>query len=138
MKRSSAALLALFASSYAHAAYDYGTLEPLQPRDGTPASFFAVTGPKSNGSVSVRQEIRQLQKDSTLWTLYILALDMMQYTDQTNMLSWYQISGIHGEPYAPWDNVQPVPGNENTGYCHHVSILFPTWHRPYLALYEVC
>lgn len=24
-----------------------------------------------------------------------------------------------------------------TGYCTHSSILFPTWHRPYLALFEV-
>lgn len=23
------------------------------------------------------------------------------------------------------------------GYCTHGSILFPTWHRPYLALFEV-
>jgi len=45
---------------------------------------------------------------------------------------------IHGWPYRPWDNVQATPGNENTGYCHHVSVLFPTWHRPYLALFEVC
>jgi len=31
-----------------------------------------------------------------------------------------------------------VKGNENNGYCTHVSNLFPPWHRPYLALYEVC
>ena len=32
--------------------------------------------------------------------------------------------------------MQAKPGNANNGYCMHSSILFPTWHRPYLALYE--
>jgi hypothetical protein len=45
-------------------------------------------------------------------------------------------TGIHGRPFVPFDNVPAEPGNENNGYCTHVSILFPTWHRPYLALYE--
>ena len=44
--------------------------------------------------------------------------------------------GIHGRPYQPFDGVQASPGNTQNGYCAHVSILFPTWHRPYLALYE--
>jgi hypothetical protein len=115
--------------------YGYGTKH--YRRDGAPADFFAVTGPKANGSVPLRREIRDLQKDTTMWTLYILALDMLQYTNQSDLLSWYQIGGIHGEPFVPWDNVQPLAGNEQNGYCHHSSILFPTWHRPYLALFEV-
>jgi tyrosinase len=41
-------------------------------------------------------------------------------------------------PFVTWDGVNPTPGNENTGYCTHSSILFPTWHRAYLALFEVC
>lgn len=44
--------------------------------------------------------------------------------------------GIHGRPYTPYDGVQATTGNQNNGYCNHVSILFPTWHRPYLALFE--
>lgn len=47
-------------------------------------------------------------------------------------------TGIHGVPFEPWGGVQPTPGNENSGYCHHEDILFPTWHRAYVALYEVC
>ncbi|TVY40862.1 Tyrosinase [Lachnellula occidentalis] len=147
LKQSSAGLLAILGASciqstYAnnHGSYNYDGVRnlarnPVVPRQST-QNFYPVTGPTSNGTLAVRQEIRELQKDSTLWTLYVLALDFMQYTNQTNMLSWYQISGIHGEPYAPWDNVQPGPGLGNSGYCHHVSILFPTWHRPYLALFE--
>lgn len=45
--------------------------------------------------------------------------------------------GIHGRPYLPYGNVMAKAGDEDNGYCTHVSILFPTWHRPYLALYEV-
>ena len=44
--------------------------------------------------------------------------------------------GIHGRPYQPFDGVNPTAGNAQNGYCTHVSILFPTWHRPYLALFE--
>lgn len=47
------------------------------------------------------------------------------------------VSGIHGMPHQSWGGVQPVAGNEDTGYCTHSSVLFPAWHRPYMALYEV-
>lgn len=41
-------------------------------------------------------------------------------------------------PYESWDGVPPVPGYEQRGYCTHMSALFLSWHRPWLALYEVC
>lgn len=44
------------------------------------------------------------------------------------------VVGIHGVPYRSWDD---VAGNQKLGYCTHASILFPSWHRPYLALFEV-
>lgn len=40
--------------------------------------------------------------------------------------------GIHGQPLQSWDTNDP----QNDWYCVHGSILFPPWHRPYLALYE--
>ncbi|KAK3996859.1 putative tyrosinase [Cladorrhinum sp. PSN332] len=46
------------------------------------------------------------------------------------------IPGIHGMPHQTWGGVEPTPGSEDTGYCTHSSVLFPTWHRPYMALYE--
>lgn len=46
-----------------------------------------------------------------------------------------QILGIHGYPVAPWDGV--VGNGPGIGYCMHNSVLFPTWHRPYLALLDV-
>lgn len=60
--------------------------------------------------------------------------------------------GIHGRPYTSWDNVGPGVNAPLTGYCTHGecspvaritiltyadSVLFPSWHRPYLVLYEV-
>lgn len=46
-------------------------------------------------------------------------------------------TGIHGVPFKPWNTVQATPGNEQAGYCQHLNILFPTWHRAYVALFEV-
>jgi tyrosinase len=132
--------------------YEYGIdRSKIVKRQSSP---YVVTGIQHpNGSTPLRLEVRQLEQNPTLWTLYLLGLDMMQYTNQTEMLSWYQITGmahfvllrthrltslgIHGRPFVPFDNVQAVPGNTGNGYCTHVSILFPPWHRPYLAFYEV-
>lgn len=50
------------------------------------------------------------------------------------LTSW--VVGIHGRPYTPWNDVDGA-GTGESGYCTHASILFPTWHRPYLALFEV-
>jgi hypothetical protein len=63
----------------------------------------------------------------------------MQDDDQSDLISFFQISGIHGLPYVPWDggDSQPVSTNGWEGYCTHGSVLFPTWHRPYMMLYEV-
>ncbi|KAI0505261.1 hypothetical protein F5B22DRAFT_640025 [Xylaria bambusicola] len=92
--------------------------------------------PLVDGKPQPRLEIRELQKNHDQWNLYLLALSWMQYTSQDSPFSWYQIAGIHGAPGLTWGDVAPLPGNDNIGYCHHVSILFPTWHRPYLVLYE--
>ncbi|KAI0022596.1 hypothetical protein F4780DRAFT_185715 [Xylariomycetidae sp. FL0641] len=92
--------------------------------------------PLVDGKPPLRLEVRELQKDEDQWNLYILALSWMQYTDLGSPFSWYQIAGIHGAPGSTWGDVEATPGNDGAGYCRHVSILFPTWHRPYLALYE--
>lgn len=47
------------------------------------------------------------------------------------------LTGIHGRPYKAWDGVGIGPPGSGGGYCPHGSNLFPTWHRPYLALMEV-
>ncbi|KAF4464633.1 tyrosinase precursor [Fusarium albosuccineum] len=89
-----------------------------------------------NGTVPLRPEIREMKADPYRWDLYILALSMLQHASQDDPTSWYQIAGIHGVPFEPWNGVEPLPGANESGYCTHSSVLFPTWHRPYLALFE--
>ncbi|KAK6343879.1 hypothetical protein TWF696_007533 [Orbilia brochopaga] len=82
----------------------------------------------------LRKEIRELQKDSEGFNLYVLALASLMAKPQSDVTSFFQIGGIHGRPFITWDGVRG--GNNNGGYCTHADILFLTWHRPYLALYE--
>lgn len=115
------------------------SLSPFQPtKHSKMANYFSVTGVRDgiNGEiVPIRQEIRTLQSSNPdMFNLYLLGMRRMQSLPKTDKLSWFQISGIHGRPYAPWDGVKGV-GNA-AGYCTHSSILFLTWHRPYLALFE--
>ncbi|KAI1812818.1 common central domain of tyrosinase-domain-containing protein [Poronia punctata] len=68
-------------------------------------------------------------------SLFLHALKKFQARDPAQKLSFFQIGGIHGMPYKPWDeDTKPVTPEE--GYCTHDSILFPTWHRPYVMLFE--
>jgi hypothetical protein len=55
---------------------------------------------------------------------------------QEDAMSWFGIGGIHGLPYKAWDNAYGKT-QQKTGYCTHGSNLFPTWHRVYIALFEV-
>ncbi|KAI1083196.1 Di-copper centre-containing protein [Whalleya microplaca] len=117
--------------------YDYGLSGDHQLRKREPSQSPVIAGlPRVDGQVQMRPEIRDLKKDEDKWNLYILALSWMQWTDEDSPFSWYQIAGIHGAPALTWGGVNSTPGNEQSGYCTHVSILFPSWHRPYLALYE--
>ncbi|KAK8031242.1 tyrosinase [Apiospora arundinis] len=75
-------------------------------------------------------------KGGPAWDLFVLCLSEIQSRPQTTIDSWYQISGIHGRPYAAWDNVKRAQGAQAGGYCPHSSVLFPTWHRPYIQLLE--
>jgi len=49
-------------------------------------------------------------------------------------VSYFQIGGIHSLPNEAWNG---VVGLGSGGYCTHGTVLFPTWHRTYLSLYEV-
>lgn len=77
-------------------AYSYGfDTEALQKRQNTP--IIPVTGAIGGAGIGnappQRLEIRRLEQNTDLWTLYILGLDMMQYTKQDSPTSWYQIAG---------------------------------------------
>ena len=63
--------------------------------------------------------------------------DAMSKSSQSELTSFFQVGGIHGLPYVAWDSAGESDPAEDAGYCTHGSVLFPTWHRPYVALYEV-
>ena len=43
------------------------------------------------------------------------------------------LKGIHAYPLVGWDGEKGI----SSGYCAHNIVTFPTWHRPYMLLYEV-
>ncbi|KAH7128377.1 tyrosinase precursor [Dendryphion nanum] len=95
------------------------------------------TTPGPNGSIPVRRELRDLQTNyKDQFNLYILALADLQNKSPNELLSYYQLAGIHGEPFVPWNGVNGNPKASFGGYCTHSSILFLPWHRPYLATFE--
>ncbi len=121
---------------------------------------FVVSG--STGGAPNRLEIYDFVKNDKFFSLYIQALraylwrnfsssrsywtipvvpEAMQKENQSGTPSFFQVGGIHGLPYVPWNGVRGQrPWNPNTtwgGYCTHGSVLFPTWHRPYMMLFEV-
>ncbi|KUJ19215.1 Di-copper centre-containing protein [Mollisia scopiformis] len=69
-------------------------------------------------------------------SLYLQALIALQQTSEDELLSWFQIAGIHGRPFIPWDGIEWNPSAPEVGYCPHSSVLFTSWHRIYLALLE--
>jgi tyrosinase len=88
---------------------------------------------------ATRLEINDLIQNQDQFSLYIQALIALFKTPQSNQLSHFGVGGIHGLPFVQWEGSggsSPVPGSQWGGYCTHGSVLFPTWHRPYVALYE--
>jgi tyrosinase len=55
-------------------------------------SYFSVVGVQGTG-VHPRQEIRDLEKDTETWNLYIQALARFQAMDEKQKTSYYEISG---------------------------------------------
>ncbi|KAL2690149.1 hypothetical protein Neosp_004217 [[Neocosmospora] mangrovei] len=103
----------------------------------------------------IRREINELfpSEDPTIrkqWTLFILGLEKFKKLPVNERESYFQVAGIHGYPETSWDGApdppkdpvwdppesQPDGANPYGGYCHHNTIAFPTWHRPYMLLYE--
>ncbi|KAJ5646047.1 hypothetical protein N7490_002419 [Penicillium lividum] len=69
--------------------------------------------------------------------LFVKALSEFQKIDPSKRESYFQIAGIHGQPNVPWDEPHTTQEEANLkGYCTHNNVLFPIWHRAYLALYE--
>ncbi|KAJ6105130.1 hypothetical protein N7523_010204 [Penicillium sp. IBT 18751x] len=66
--------------------------------------------------------------------LFIMGLDKLQKLDPKERLSYFQVAGIHGQPFVRWDDPSPEP--MKNGYCFHAHVIFPIWHRPYVLLFE--
>lgn len=84
----------------------------------------AIGAQNANGVVNRLpfDELRVGQPD--VFNMYILGMKAFMNTDETTLTSYYQIAGIHGRPYIPWE--EPVSSNQDptTGYCTHSSVLF--------------
>ncbi|KAL2209786.1 Di-copper centre-containing protein [Sarocladium strictum] len=93
-------------------------------------------GTDSSGKRPSRPGINGLQRaNGPAWDLYIQALAAFQAVPEDNQQSYFQVVGIHGLPFVSWNGVGNVAGGGN-GYCPHNEVLFSTWHRPFLALFE--
>ncbi|KAJ7269098.1 tyrosinase [Mycena rebaudengoi] len=85
-----------------------------------------------------RIEIQDFVKIEDQFSLYIQALQHIYEQNQQDVDAFFSISGIHGLPYQPWDDSgeQPADPQGWEGYCTHGNVLFPTFHRPYVLLFE--
>ncbi|KAI8612652.1 hypothetical protein BC830DRAFT_544785 [Chytriomyces sp. MP71] len=69
-------------------------------------------------------------------SLFLLAFEYIQRElNETDPRSFAALASIHGEPTSVvFDS---YPGEKmHGGYCQHGNVLFPTWHRPLIALVE--
>ncbi|GAW02360.1 tyrosinase [Lentinula edodes] len=99
----------------------------------------ATGGSTSGATAPNRLEINDFVKQEDQFSLYIQALQYIYSSkSQDDIDSFFQIGGIHGLPYVPWDGAgnKPVDTDAWEGYCTHGSVLFPTFHRPYVLLIE--
>jgi len=120
-------------------------IDPGNPDTGKPtegihardAPKLIITGPLVNPrrgrQPPARLEINDFIANEKFFSLYIQALLRVYDTPEDNLISFYQIAGLHGFPLVHWNQSNTGSGS----YCRHQSVLFPTWHRPYVALFEV-
>ncbi|VDC05544.1 unnamed protein product [Peniophora sp. CBMAI 1063] len=85
-----------------------------------------------------RLEINDFIRNNRQWSLFVQALASLQEDDQSSPTSYYQIAGLYGQPFIRYDgsgNPRPPP-NTWPGYSIHHSVLYPTWNRLHVALFE--
>ncbi|KAL3477040.1 hypothetical protein BJX99DRAFT_270192 [Aspergillus californicus] len=109
------------------------------PIQGVPVKSVAAAELGPTVKVPIRQNIDQWSSDPAndkQVKLFVMALDQFQKISPQDRDSYFQIAGIHGQPNVPWDEPLDPADAKGRGYCTHNNILFPVWHRAYLALYE--
>lgn len=79
----------------------------------------------------IRKDIRHLSEAEE--EKLLLAFATIQSLPHDNPDSFYNIAGLHGQPFRG-------AGYANKdywgGFCQHGNVLFPTWHRAYLLRLE--
>ncbi|KFA79983.1 hypothetical protein S40288_01843 [Stachybotrys chartarum IBT 40288] len=85
----------------------------------------------SQGQVRVRKDITKLTRPEL--DVLIKAFRAIQDKDPRQPDSYYHIAGLHGQPFRGAGYGNPAWWG---GYCHHGNVLFPTWHRAYVASLE--
>ena len=114
-----------------------------------------------DGKRIYRLEIDEFLADNEMTNLFLVALAELQKnslkfwdpTKEPDWLTYYSVAGlsfrhlsrailiclgIHGEPREEWNGYPDGPkAGSRYGYCHHSEDTFPTWHRPYVFLFEV-
>jgi tyrosinase len=90
--------------------------------------------------VPCRLPIKDVVKNEEQFSIYVQALISLQEQpwDASDQLSYWQLASLHGLPTVDssgnpyqWDTVK-----KNGFWCAHSRPTFPTWHRPYVSLYE--
>ncbi|CAK3877971.1 Di-copper centre-containing [Lecanosticta acicola] len=137
-------LLLIAASAVAHDAHNnkrHDALHAQQLHSKRQDSGVVITsGAQGFGDdqTHARLEISDLAANRPdQWTLFILAMQKFQLGSQNSSTSYFGVASIHGVPRQDWDGVtqcEQCAGSD--GYCTHDSVLFPAWHRAYMALYE--
>ena len=107
-----------------------------------------------------RLEIDEFLADNEVTNLFLIALDKIQQKSlkllngKPDWLTYYSVAGlllygllrtlltvvlgIHGQPREEWNGYANTKElGSKYGYCHHSANTFPTWHRPYMYLFEV-
>ncbi|KAJ4248373.1 hypothetical protein NW762_012703 [Fusarium torreyae] len=113
-----------------------------------------VLGLRDVAGVGERLDIDvMLMKQPDTFNLFLIALMELQgkrvpwkidpdysFTSE-DIMSWFQIAGIHGLPDHAWsgekDRGKSLQDREkDKGYCAHSTPTFASWHRPYIAMLE--
>ncbi|KAF8440568.1 hypothetical protein BGX38DRAFT_1261652 [Terfezia claveryi] len=105
-----------------------------------PDYVYLIQGIKTGG-ISPRKEIDDFWKDDKQRILFIAAFQILSQRPKNDVLSYYQIAGIHGAPEnITWPPVGGPPATISSGnpgyYCYHFGPLFFTWHRVYVLCIE--
>ncbi|EWG47520.1 hypothetical protein FVEG_07596 [Fusarium verticillioides 7600] len=120
----------------------------------------AVIGLREVAGVGERLDIDvMLMTQPDTFNLFLIALMELQDMKEKNkeitwtpdpgysftsddIMSWYQIAGIHGLPAEDWagekdrGKTKRDITRDGDGYCAHSTPTFALWHRPYLAMLE--